>query len=251
MLFCGAGVRGAHGEVMALAETVNAPIGHSLRGKEWIQYQNPYDVGMTGLLGYGACHLALHAADLVVLLGTDFPYDTFLPGRHTAQVDENAAHLGRRTALEVAVHGDVGETLRALAGLVKPKTSWAFLDDMLQRHERALANVIAAYTGDMHQRTPLHPEYVANVLDELAADDAVFTVDTGMNNVWAARYITPNGRRRVIGSFLHGTMANALPPSPRLLVSHRRPGFYFRVVEEGEVQAGDDIVKLTSGARSG
>ena len=211
MLFCGAGVRGAHAEVIALAKAVNAPVGHSLRGKEWIQYDNPYDVGMTGLLGYGACHLALHDADLVVLLGTDFPYDTFLPGQNTAQVDANAAHLGRRTALEVAVHGDVGETLRALAGLVKPKTSRTFLDDMLQRHERALANVVGAYTGDMHQRTPLHPEYVADVLDELAADDAVFTVDTGMNNVWAARYITPNGRRRVIGSFVHGTMANALP----------------------------------------
>jgi pyruvate dehydrogenase (quinone) len=197
--------------VLAFADRVHAPIGHSLRGKEWIQYDNPFDVGMIGLLGYGACHEAMHEADLVVLLGTDFPYNDLLPGRRTAQVDANAAHLGRRTPLEVAVHGDVGETLRSLEGLVKPKESRAFLDGMLMSHERALARAITTYTGDMHQQTPIHPEYVADVLDELAADDAIFTVDTGMNNVWAARYLTPNGRRRVIGSFVHGTMANALP----------------------------------------
>jgi pyruvate dehydrogenase (quinone) len=210
-LFCGAGVRDCHAEVMALAETVKAPVGHSLRGKEWIQFDNPYDVGMSGLLGYGACHDAMHEADLLVLLGTDFPYESFLPGRRTAQVDRDAAHLGRRTPLEVAVHGDVGETLRALSGLVESKPSRRFLDDMLRRHERALDRVVGAYTGDIRQRRPIHPEYVADVLDDLAADDAVFTVDTGMNNVWAARYLTPNGRRRVLGSFVHGTMANALP----------------------------------------
>lgn len=210
-LFCGAGVRDAHPEVMALAEAVKAPVGHTLRGKEWIQFDNPYDVGMSGLLGYGACHDALHEADLVVLLGTDFPYDSFLPGRRTVQVDSDAAHLGRRTPLEVGVHGDVRETLRAVTPLVTPKDDRRFLDGMLGRHERALTRVIEAYTGDRRQRTPIHPEYVADVLDDLAADDAVFTVDTGMNNVWAARYITPNGRRRVIGSFIHGTMANALP----------------------------------------
>ena len=198
-------------EVMALAETVKAPIGHSLRGKEWIQYDNPYDVGMTGLLGYGACRQATHDADLLVLLGTDFPYESFLPGTRTVQVDADASRLGRRSALEVAVHGDVGETLRALVPLVEPKVSRRFLDDMLTRHERALTRVVDAYTGDRRQRMPIHPEYVADVLDDLAADDAIFTVDTGMNNVWAARYLTPNGRRRVIGSFLHGTMANALP----------------------------------------
>lgn len=211
VLFCGAGVRDAHREVVVLAEQVNAPIGHSLRGKERIQHDNPFDVGMTGLLGYGSCHDAIHEADLVVLLGTDFPYDEFLPGRRTVQVDRNAAHLGRRTPLDVAVHGDVGETLRAVAPLIEPKPSRAFLDDMLERHERALHRVVETYAVDLGGRTPIHPEYVADVLDELAADDAVFTVDTGMNNVWAARYITPNGRRRVIGSFLHGTMANALP----------------------------------------
>jgi pyruvate dehydrogenase (quinone) len=210
-LFCGAGVRDSHAEVMRLAEALQAPIGHTLRGKEWIQFDNPYDVGMSGLLGYGACYEATHEADLLVLLGTDFPYDEFLPGVRTAQVDSDAAHLGRRTALDVAVHGDVRETLRALMPLIRVKGSRRFLDEMLQRHERALTRVVDAYTGDVRQRTPIHPEYVADVLDDVAASDAIFTVDTGMNNVWAARYLTPNGQRRVLGSFLHGTMANALP----------------------------------------
>ena len=210
-LFCGAGVRGAHAEVMALAGRLHSPVGHSLRGKEWMQYDNPYDVGMSGLLGYGACYEATHQADLLLLLGTDFPYDSFLPQRRTIQVDHDASRLGRRTALDLAVHGDVGATLRAVLPLVKQKSDRSFLDDMLRQHARALEHVVDAYARDIANRTPIHPEYAASILDELAADDAVFTVDTGMCNVWAARYITPNGRRRVIGSFLHGTMANALP----------------------------------------
>ncbi|MEU6971169.1 pyruvate dehydrogenase [Kitasatospora aureofaciens] len=210
-LFCGAGVRGAHAEVMAVAQALNAPVGHSLRGKEWIQYDNPYDVGMSGLLGYGACHEALHSADLVLLLGTDFPYDSFLPQVHTVQVDHDATRLGRRTALELAVHGDVAATLRAVLPLLDAEKDRSFLDGMLSKHCRALEDVIGAYTRDIEKHLPIHPEYVASVLDDVAADDAVFTVDTGMNNVWAARYLQPNGRRRVIGSFLHGSMANALP----------------------------------------
>ncbi|QMU77495.1 pyruvate dehydrogenase [Streptacidiphilus sp. PB12-B1b] len=210
-LFCGAGVRGAHAEVIRLAGTVHAPVGHSLRGKEWVQFDNPYDVGMSGLLGYGACHEALHEADLLVLLGTDFPYDSFLPQARTVQVDHDATRLGRRTPLELAVHGDVGATLRALQPLLKPKQDRSFLDAMLRKHYRNLEEVVGAYTRRIDHHLPIHPEYAASVLDEVAADDAVFTVDTGMNNVWAARYLTPNGRRRVIGSFLHGSMANALP----------------------------------------
>ncbi|MFC4584548.1 pyruvate dehydrogenase [Sphaerisporangium corydalis] len=210
-LFCGAGCENAHDEVMALAERLGAPVGHSLRGKEWIQYDNPYDVGMSGLLGYGACFDALREADLVVLLGTDFPYDMFLPQERTAQVDHDATKLGRRVPLEVAVHGDVGETLRALLPAVEPKTDRGFLDRMLRAHARGLERVVEAYTKNVERHMPIHPEYATAVLDELAAGDAVFTVDTGMCNVWAARYLTPNGRRRVIGSFLHGSMANALP----------------------------------------
>ncbi|MGA4789794.1 pyruvate dehydrogenase [Nocardia sp. AB354] len=210
-LFCGAGVRDAHEEVMRLAETLHAPIGHSLRGKEWIQFDNPYDVGMSGLLGYGACYKAMHEADLVLLLGTDFPYDEFLPGTNTVQIDHDAARLGRRTPLKLAVHGDVRETLRAVLPLLAQKSDREFLDRMLGEHYRLLEQVVDAYTRNVADHKPIHPEYAADILDELASDDAIFTVDTGMCNVWAARYLTPNGRRRVIGSFLHGTMANALP----------------------------------------
>ncbi|MET7641512.1 pyruvate dehydrogenase [Streptomyces sp. NPDC005438] len=210
-LFCGAGVRGAHAEVMELADTLCAPVGHTLRGKEWIQFDNPYDVGMVGLLGYGACYEALHEADLVLMLGTDFPYDSFLPQARTVQVDRDARRLGKRTPLEQAVHGDVKATLEAVRGLLRPRSDRKFLDSMLRKHERALTTAVDAYTRDVERHVPLHPEYVASQLDEIAPGNAVFTVDTGMNNVWAARYLTPGGGRRVIGSFTHGTMANALP----------------------------------------
>ncbi|MDD9207106.1 thiamine pyrophosphate-binding protein, partial [Georgenia sp. 10Sc9-8] len=211
-LFVGAGARGAHEEVLQLADLAAAPVGHSLRGKEVIQYDNPYDVGMSGLLGYGACQDAMEGADLLVLVGTDFPYDDFLPAEvRTAQIDTNARNLGRRTRLDVPVHGDVAETVRMLLPQVKRKRSRSFLNTMVKNHHKQMSTVVGAYTRNVEKHTPIHPEYAAVQLDETAADDAVFTVDTGMCNVWAARYITPNGRRRVIGSFLHGSMANALP----------------------------------------
>ncbi|MFI9051030.1 pyruvate dehydrogenase [Streptomyces sp. NPDC053427] len=211
-LFCGSGTAGAHAEVMEFAERVKSPVGHALRGKEWIQYDNPYDVGMSGLLGYGAAYEATHECDLLILLGTDFPYNAFLPDDVTiVQVDVRPEHLGRRTTLDLAVWGDVRETLRCLIPKVRPKTDRKFLDRMLKKHADALEGVVKAYTRKVEKHLPIHPEYVASVLDEEAADDAVFTVDTGMCNVWAARYLSPNGRRRVIGSFSHGSMANALP----------------------------------------
>ncbi|MFE7778407.1 pyruvate dehydrogenase [Streptomyces sp. NPDC057445] len=211
-LFCGAGTADAHAEVMQFAERIKSPVGHALRGKEWIQYDNPYDVGMSGLLGYGAAYEATHECDLLILLGTDFPYNAFLPDDvRIVQVDIRPEHLGRRTKLDLAVWGDVRETLRCLIPRVRPKTDRRFLDKMLKKHADALEGVIKAYTRKVDRHVPVHPEYVASVLDELADEDAVFTVDTGMCNVWAARYITPNGRRRIIGSFSHGSMANALP----------------------------------------
>jgi len=211
-IFAGAGTRGAHDDVIALADKIAAPIGHSLRGKEWIQYDNPFDVGMSGLLGYGAAHDAMQEADLLVLLGTDFPYDQFLPESvRTAQVDTDPTHLGRRTRLDVAVVGDVGETVRLLMPLVNTVENRSFLDGMVAKHEKSMTGVVGAYTKDVEKHSPIHPEYVADLLDQEAANDAVFTVDTGMCNVWAARYISPNGKRRVIGSFLHGSMANAVP----------------------------------------
>ena len=210
-LFCGAGVRDAHDEVMRLAERLHSPVGHSLRGKEWIQFDNRFDVGMSGLLGYGACYEATHEADLLLLLGTDFPYNDFLPGAHTIQVDDDLSRLGRRTPLALGVHGDVKATVSAVLERVEQKSDRSFLDRILHQHKHALEHVVDAYTHDIESHLPIHPEYAARILDEVAAEDAVFTVDTGMCNVWAARYVTPNGRRRVIGSFLHGSMANALP----------------------------------------
>ncbi|MGW2865957.1 pyruvate dehydrogenase [Streptomyces sp. NPDC001205] len=211
-LFCGSGTAGAHAEVMEFAERIKSPVGHALRGKEWIQYDNPYDVGMSGLLGYGAAYEATHECDLLVLLGTDFPYNAFLPDDvKIVQVDVRPEHLGRRSKLDLAVWGDVKETLRCLIPRVKPKTNRRFLDKMLKKHADALEGVVKAYTRKVDKHVPIHPEYVASVLDELADDEAVFTVDTGMCNVWAARYISPNGKRRIIGSFSHGSMANALP----------------------------------------
>ncbi|MGW3632304.1 pyruvate dehydrogenase [Streptomyces sp. NPDC005122] len=211
-LFCGSGTAGAHTEVMEFAEKIKSPVGHALRGKEWIQYDNPFDVGMSGLLGYGAAYEATHECDLLILLGTDFPYNAFLPDDvKIAQVDVRPEHLGRRSKLDLAVWGDVKETLRCLTPRVRSKGDRRFLDKMLKKHADTLEGVVKAYTRKVEKHVPIHPEYVASVVDELADDDAVFTVDTGMCNVWAARYISPNGRRRIIGSFSHGSMANALP----------------------------------------
>jgi len=212
-IFAGAGTKGAHDEVIALADRIGAPIGHSLRGKEYIQWDNPFDVGMSGLLGYGSCQEAMYGCDLLVLLGTDFPYSQFLPESvRTAQVDLRPEILGRRTRADVAVVGDVKETATALLPLIGKHRSHSFVNQMTKKFERSMRKVVGAYRGKSAATLkPLHPEYVADILSEVAADDAIFTVDTGMGNVWAARYLRVNGRRRIIGSFLHGSMANALP----------------------------------------
>ncbi|AGL17019.1 pyruvate dehydrogenase [Actinoplanes sp. N902-109] len=209
-IFGGIGCAGSRDEVLQLAAKLNAPVGHSLRGKETLQYDNPYDVGMSGLLGYGACYDACHEADLLLMLGTDFPYRQFLPQQNTIQVDIDPSRIGRRTPLELGVVGDVGATIRAVLPKLAPKGR-DFLDRMLHEHVGKLEHVVDAYTHGVEELTPIHPEYVAAVLDEEAAHDAVFTADTGMCSSWAARYITMNGRRRLLGSWVHGSMANALP----------------------------------------
>jgi len=210
-IFAGIGCTDARSELLELAGRLNAPIGHTLRGKDVVQYDNPYDVGMTGLLGYGACYWALHEADLVLFLGTDFPYDDFLPTSNNVQVDIDPARLGRRAPLVQGIAADLGETLRALLPLVPARTDRSFLDDALHRHERMLRHGVDTYNHDAPHSAPIHPEQLAAVIDEVAADDAVFTADTGMTCTWTARYLTPNGRRRLLGSFVHGSMANALP----------------------------------------
>lgn len=210
-LFVGCGAKDAREQVLALAEKIKAPVGHALGGKMYIQYDNPFDVGMSGLLGYGAAHTATHEADLLILLGTDFPYNDFLPQANVAQVDIDGSHIGRRTKISYPVTGDVGATIENILPHVEEKKDRSFLDRMLKEHYSKLNHVVDAYTKGVEKMKPIHPEYVANIIDEEAAEDAIFTVDTGMCNVWGARYITPNGKRQQIGSFRHGTMANALP----------------------------------------
>lgn len=210
-IFAGAGVEGAHDEVIALADALKAPIGHSLRGKHFIQYDNPFDVGMTGLLGYGAAAEGMNDADVLILLGTDFPYDQFLPSTPTIQVDTRAEKLGRRTDVGLAIHAQVKPFIEALLPHLRQDRSDSFLNRKLKKHAEIMHAPVGAYTRNVEKMRPIHPEYAAHLLNETAAKDAIVTADTGMCNVWTARYLDPLGTRRLIGSFLHGSMANALP----------------------------------------
>ena len=210
-LFCGIGCAGAHDEVVALADKLKAPVGYSFRGKEWVEYDNPGAVGMTGLLGWGAAYKAMHECDVLLLLGTDFPYEAFLPtSPQIAQIDIRAERLGRRSKLDLGLCGDVRATIQALLPLVEPKADRVFLDGMLEQHQTARRK-LRAYVEHVSKRRPIHPEFVAATLDELAGPDAVFSIDTGMCAVWGARYLSAGKGRRFLGSFNHGSMANALP----------------------------------------
>jgi pyruvate dehydrogenase (quinone) len=196
---------------VALAEKLKAPVGYAFRGKEWVEYDNPCAVGMSGLLGWGAAYMAMHACDVLLLLGTDFPYETFMPTKpQVAQIDIRAERLGRRSKLDLGLCGDVRDTIQALMPLVETKSNRIFLDAMLEQQKAALRK-LRAYVDHVGTRRPIHPEYVAATLDELAARDAVFTMDTGMCAVWGARYLRAGAGRRFLGSFNHGSMANALP----------------------------------------
>ena len=210
-IFAGAGVEGAHDEVIELADVLKAPIGHTLRGKDFIQYDNPFDVGMTGLLGYGAAAEGMNDADVLIMLGTDFPYDQFLPDTFTVQVENHPEKLGRRTDISLPIHSDVKPLITALLPLLDRDRSDAFLKAKIKKHSKIMHSPVGAYTRNAEHMKPIHPEYAAHILNEVASKDAIFTADTGMCNVWTARYIDPLGTRRLIGSFLHGSMANALP----------------------------------------
>jgi pyruvate dehydrogenase (quinone) len=210
-LFCGAGCAGAHDEVVVLADKLNAPVGYSFRGKEWVEWDNPNAVGMTGLLGWGAAYQAMHECDVLLLLGTDFPYDSFMPSSpKIAQVDLRPERLGRRSKLDLGLCGDIRETIQALLPLLKPTEDRTFLDAMLGQYEVS-RHKLRAYIDHVGKRRPIHPESVAAAINEFATDDAVFTMDTGMCCVWGARYVEAAKGRRIIGSFNHGSMANALP----------------------------------------
>jgi pyruvate dehydrogenase (quinone) len=209
-LLCGAGCAGAHDEVIALARKLKSPTVHALRGKEHIEYDNPFDVGMTGFIGFASGYWAMKECDTLLLLGTNFPYRQFFPeNARIAQIDLQAGALGNRCALEIGVLGTVSDTIKALLPLITEKTDSAHLEEALADYGRARADLDALAESGPHSKL-IHPQYVNRLVSELAADDAIFTCDVGTPVAWAARYLKMNGRRRLLGSFNHGSMANAM-----------------------------------------
>ena len=216
----GAGCAGAHSELVEVAGKLKAPIVHALRGKEFIEYDNPYDVGMTGLLGFSSGYHAMMNCDTLLMLGTDFPYQQFYPEKATIiQVDLRGEQIGRRTKVDLGLVGDVKATLQALLPVLEEKTDSAHLDKSVEHYQKArkgLDDLAMGYPGEK----PIHPQFVAKMLDEVAAEDAIFACDVGTPVIWAARYLKMNGKRRLLGSFSHGSMANALPQAIGAQVSH-------------------------------
>ena len=210
-LFCGRGCAGAREEVIALAEALKAPVVHALGGKEHVEHDNPYDVGMTGLIGFSSGYAAMEACDTLLLLGTDFPYRQFYPEKaKIAQIDIRPENLGRRCRLDLGLVGDVGASLRALLPALAPKTDRGHLDACLKHYAKAREGLDDLATGKPG-RKPIHPQYLTRLLSEAAVADAAFTADVGTPTIWAARYLTMKAGRRLIGSWAHGSMANALP----------------------------------------
>jgi pyruvate dehydrogenase (quinone) len=209
-LFCGAGCAGAHAEVVELARKLKAPIVHSFRGKEFLEYDNPYDVGMTGLVGFASGYLAMKNCDALLMLGTDFPYRAFYPEHaKIAQIDVRPEALGNRCPLHLGLLGTVKDTLEALLPAIKEKTDEGHLSAALANYKQARKNLDALAESGPNSST-IHPQYVTRLVSELASDDAIFTCDVGTPIIWTARYLKVNGRRRIIGSFNHGSMANAM-----------------------------------------
>ncbi len=212
-IFCGIGAREAHDELIELAQRLHAPVAYSFKSKMEIQYDNPNEVGMTGLLGMSSGYESMHAADVLLLLGTDFPYGPFMPTHNKiVQVDIDPAHLGRRAKICMGLCGDIKTTLAALLPRLQQKTDKSFLKDQLLKYSRVKEH-LSAYVKDKGSDNKIHPEFVMAMVNEVAQSDAIFTVDTGMTCVWGARYLQASGQRKMLGSFNHGTMANAMPQS--------------------------------------
>jgi pyruvate dehydrogenase (quinone) len=219
-ILAGAGCAGAHDQLIAIAETLKAPVLHAFRGKEFVEYDNPFDVGMTGLIGFSSGYRAMEHCDALLMLGTDFPYRPFYPsGVPVVQVDVRGEQIGRRVHVDVPLVGTVADTVDALLPLLKAKSDSAHLDRMTAHYARARSR-LDKLAQQRRDRSPLHPQGVAAAVDRLAAEDAVFTADVGTPCIWAARYLRMNGRRRLIGSFNHGSMANALPHAIGAQASH-------------------------------
>ena len=209
-ILAGAGCAGAHTELVSVAKALKAPIVHALRGKEYVEYDNPYDVGMTGLIGFSSGYHTLMSADAVLMLGTGFPYRAFYPKEATMiKVDRDPTALGRHTTLSLDIAADVRETLSALLPKLAERSDTTFLDHALAHYHKARSGLdeLAQPAG---AGKPVHPQHLMRLVSELAAEDAVFTADVGTPTVWAARYLKMNGRRRLLGSFNHGSMANAM-----------------------------------------
>ena len=210
-LFCGIGAKDAHAEVVELSRRLNAPVAYSFKSKMEIQYDNPNEVGMTGLLGMPSGYDSMHEAEVLVMLGTDFPYAPFMPENNTiVQIDIKPERLGRRAKVDMGLCGDVKATLQALLPRIRQKEEKDFLEKQLKGYERVKEN-LNAYVEARGEENKIHPEYVMSVVDKLASKDAIFTVDTGMTCVWGARYLHGTGQRKMLGSFNHGSMANAIP----------------------------------------
>ena len=210
-LLCGAGCAGAHDELLKLGGALKAPMVHALRGKEYVEYDNAYDVGMTGLIGFSSGYYAMAGCDLLLMLGTDFPYRQFYPTDATiVQIDIRGEKLGNRTPLTMGLVGDVQSTIAALLPRLRDKSDRTFLDKALS-HYRAARKDLDDLTVGHAGRKPIHPQYLTKMLSDAAAEDAIFTCDVGMCTVWPARYLKMNGKRRLLGSFNHGSMANAMP----------------------------------------
>jgi pyruvate dehydrogenase (quinone) len=212
-ILAGAGCAGAHPEMLEIAAALEAPIVHALRGKEHVEFSNPFDVGMTGLLGFSSGYYAIMDCEVLLMLGTDFPYPQFYPDKaQVVQIDLRPENLGRRGRLDLGLVGDVKATLAALFPLVdgRREPDGKHLEQALKHYRKARQQLDELATG-VPGKTPIHPQYLTRVVDGLAAGDAVFTCDVGLPTLWAARYLTMNGRRRLIGSFSHGSMASAMP----------------------------------------
>jgi pyruvate dehydrogenase (quinone) len=207
----GAGCKGAHQELLAIADALKSPIVHALRGKEYIEYDNPFDVGMTGLIGFSSGYHAMEDCDVLLMLGTDFPYPQFFPAHaKVIQIDIRGNQIGRRTKVDLGLIGSIKETLTALLPLLASKSERSHLDDKVKDYKKVREGLEELASADKNQ-TPIHPQYVARLIDKLASDDAIFTCDVGTPTVWAARYLRMNGKRRLLGSFAHGSMACAVP----------------------------------------
>ena len=210
-LMCGSGCAGAHDAVVALADALGAPVVHALRGKEHVEWDNPFDVGMTGLIGFSSGYQAMLNCDTLLMLGTDFPYRQFYPTQaRIVQIDHNPEALGRRATLSLGLVGDIGDTLQALLPKLQHKSERSFLQESL-RHYAAARKGLDELAVPSAPGRAIHPQYLTRLISELAEKDAIFTADVGTPTVWAARYLKLNGQRRLIGSFNHGSMANAMP----------------------------------------